>query len=359
MTCTIYSLEQKELWREALYRLPFSQQDVYMLPEYYALYQDDRDSVAYCFVFEHKGDIALYPFLKGRINALHYLDLPQEYFDIQGAYGYNGLCCSTESEDFTSRFYTAFQEYCQEQVVVAEFVRFNPILGNHIFSKGHMDIIPLSLNLVVDLTQSEEEIWSKGFEHSARKNINKAKKNGLIVTLDKSTKRLDRFVEIYEDTMTRKGSEGFYYFGVDYFRRIAEEMPSNSAFFYTESDGIPVSVELVLHSNYVAYSFLGGTLPDYLPMGANALLKHAIILEMKHRGISYFCLGGGYEANDGIFRYKKKFAKNGTTDFFIGKKIHHPDLYNVIVRQWENRFPQYVKKYGNRILKYRYAILEK
>ena len=354
MISTIYSLEQKELWREALYRLPSFQQDVYMLPEYYALYQNDRDSVACCFVFEHKGDIALYPFLKGRINALSYLDLSQECYDIQGAYGYNGLCCSTESEDFASQFYKAFQEYCQEQTVVAEFVRFNPILGNHIFSKGHMDIIPLSQNLVVDLMQSEEEIWAKGFEHSVRKNINKAKRNGLTVTIDKSTKKLERFVEIYEDTMIRKGSEYFYYFGIEYFRKIAKEMPSNSTFFYTENNGSPVSVELVLHSNFVAYSFLGGTLPDYLSLGANALLKHAIIIEMKNRGISYFCLGGGYEANDGIFRYKKKFAKNRTTDFFIGKKIHRPDLYNAIVRQWENRFPQHVERYENRILKYRY-----
>ena len=51
---------------------------------------------------------------------------------------------------------------------------------------------------------------------------------------------------------------------------------------------------------------------------------------------------------------KKKFAKNRTTDFFIGKKIHRPDLYNAIVRQWENRFPQHVERYENRILKYRY-----
>lgn len=354
MTYSIYTLEQEDVWRQALYRLPSSQRDVYMLPEYYALYQDDQDCVANCFVFEQKGDIALYPFFLGRVNSLNYLDLPKECFDIQGAYGYNGVCSSTASEDFAMGFRAAFLEYCQEQAVVAEFVRFNPVLKNHLFSSGYMDTIPNSQNLVVDLTQSEEEIWSKGFEHSARKNINKAKRNGLTVTLDNSIERLEQFAKIYENTMSRRGSEDFYHFGVDYFRRIAKQMPSNSAFFFTESDGIPVSVELVLHSDYVAYSFLGGTLSEYLPLGANALLKHAIILEMKRRGISYFCLGGGYEANDGIFRYKRKFAINGITDFFIGKKIHQPDLYNVIVRQWENRFPQYVEKYGNRILKYRY-----
>jgi hypothetical protein len=45
---------------------------------------------AKCFVYQKGSNITLYPFLINSVNALGY-NLDKEYFDIQGAYGYNGV----------------------------------------------------------------------------------------------------------------------------------------------------------------------------------------------------------------------------------------------------------------------------
>ena len=94
MNYKVFSLQDKEEWNNLLKKLPTKQQDIYYTPEYYSLYENYGDGKAQCFVFEKEGEIALYPFLINSINQLGY-ELDNEYFDIQGAYGYNGVVSSS------------------------------------------------------------------------------------------------------------------------------------------------------------------------------------------------------------------------------------------------------------------------
>ena len=58
-------------------------------------------------------------------------------------------------------------------------------------------------------------------------------------------------------------------------------------------------------------------------------LKHEIIIYLKTKGVKYFCLGGGATVNDGIYKYKKSFSKDGNVDFYIGKKIYNIHFFFV------------------------------
>jgi len=98
---------------------------------------------------------------------------------------------------------------------------------------------------------------------------------------------------------------------------------------------------------------LGGTLSKYFEFRPNDILKHEIINVLKQRQYNYFCLGGGSSVDDGIFNYKKKFAKNGIFDFYIGKIIHNQQIYDKVVKQWEEKYPEKKEKYKNYLLKYR------
>ena len=90
-------------WNGFLSQLPKERRDVYFTPEYYSLYEAYGDGEAQCFVFEKDGELALYPFLKNPITTLGY-DLDKEYYDIQGAYGYNGVIASTSDSCFMAAF---------------------------------------------------------------------------------------------------------------------------------------------------------------------------------------------------------------------------------------------------------------
>jgi len=353
MNYKICDLSQKKEWKKYLDSLPISQQDIYFTPEYYELYETKGDGKAQCFVFKDNGDIALYPFLINSVNKLGY-KLKDEYYDIQGAYGYNGVVSSSYNMEFRRKYFNLFTEYCKENNIIAEFTRFNPILENHKFS-NYLNVIKNNQNIILDL--SIKDIWMDSYEHPTRKNINKAIRNELKVKyfsgFEITNYYIRKFFDIYMDTMTRNSADDFYYFNKEYFQEIARKLLKNALYFFTFKDEIAISCELVLLSKKIGYSFLGGTLSKYFEFRPNDILKHEIINVLKQRQYNYFCLGGGSSVDDGIFNYKKKFAKNGIFDFYIGKKIHNQQTYDKVVKQWEEKYPEKKEKYKNYLLKYR------
>jgi CelD/BcsL family acetyltransferase involved in cellulose biosynthesis len=94
-----------------------------------------------------------------------------------------------------------------------------------------------------------------------------------------------------------------------------------------------VSSELALVSATSAYSFLGGTREDAFALRPNDLLKVELIRWAKAAGRQRFVLGGGFEADDGIFRYKRSFAPHGLVPFEIGTRVLRPDVYDELTRR--------------------------
>ena len=350
------NLSNKSEWSNIISMLPDMEQDVHLLPEYYLQNQVLGFGEAICFLYEKAGNIAIYPFFKSSINDLNLLSLEENYFDIQGPSGYNGVATNSKSPDFIRDFSQAFSEYCLNQNIIAEFVRFNPILGNHKTS-SHIKPVKTNKNIVVDLSLSVEDIWSLSFEYSVRKNVKKAQRNGLFVECFQGSEISDNCIEtfhsIYIDTMKRQLADTTYFVSIDYFRSIKNTMPDNTLFFFTVKDEKAVSCELVTFNNKVAYSFLGGTLSEYFPLRPNDILKYEAILELKKRALYSYCLGGGQTIDDGIFKYKRGFSKNGEVDFFIGKKIHNKNIYEQVCEKWETRYPEKNRIYCNMLLKYR------
>ncbi|MCX6122140.1 MAG: GNAT family N-acetyltransferase [Ignavibacteriales bacterium] len=342
-------------WGDAFKCLPANLQDIYFSPSYYRVYEQVYGSQAHCMIFENDNDIALYPFIINTLRGLSYINIDHEYFDIQGAYGYNGVASTSNDPAFTSGISRAMIEYCQEKGIIAEFTRFNPVYNNHKLV-SYLNVISVNHNVLVNLT--ERDIWQNSYEHSTRKNIKKAERSGLntivIAGRDVTSERLDSFIDIYEKTMTRNSADEFYNFPRNYFESMLRFNGQNTIMFFTIKDEIPIACELVLYGGSVGYSFLGGTLAEYYDCRPNDILKHAIIEHLKDVGCTCFCLGGGTTDGDGVFRYKRSFSKNGVVDFFIGKKIHNAAIYGEIVNAWSERFPEKCKKYGNQLLKYRY-----
>ena len=135
----ILTLEKKDDWSGLLRLFSDDQQDIYYTPNYYDIFEKNGTGKAMCFVYKQKSGVAIYPFIKNSINNLGY-DLDDEYFDIQGAYGYNGILSSNYNNIFRNNFYKEFYEYCQKGNIIAEFNRYNPMLNNHMFADGILDL---------------------------------------------------------------------------------------------------------------------------------------------------------------------------------------------------------------------------
>ena len=180
MSWEILSLKDTRKWENYFNQLPVKQQDIYFHPKYYKVYKEYRDGDPMCFIYLSDGELALYPFLRNPINSDDF-SLNDEYFDIQGAYGYNGVVSSSYESTFVNGFHQAFSEFCNKENIIAEFTRFHPLLENHLFSNKHLTVIKDRKTVWLELKADKETRWKDSYSGNNRNMIRKALKNEIRV----------------------------------------------------------------------------------------------------------------------------------------------------------------------------------
>lgn len=346
----LFSLLEKKEWNVYLSNLPIEVQDIYFLPEYYSLYQDYGDGEALCFVFEKDGDIALYPFLKNPIRHLGY-KLDKEYYDLQGAYGYNGLVSSTDDAVFIAEFWKEFDSWCQENDVVAEFMRFHPLLNNQRLASPKMKTFFSRHTVCLDLSLSLDEIWMQQFSSKNRNMIRKAEKEGVTIV---ESDDYETFRKLYDSTMTNLNAENYYFFPQSYYDEYKESFRDNSILCFAMFDGKVIAGSMFMFSPYYAHYHLSARDRAFSKYAANNLILWYGVQKAKERGCKWFHFGGGTtgEESDSLLLFKQNFSKT-KTDFWIGKRVHNQVIYDSIVEQWKEMHPDSYKHNQVKLLGYR------
>lgn len=347
----ILTLSKASIWRSLLEELPIEQQDIYFTPEYYRLHEKNGDGKAICFVYRNDGNLALYPFLLNSVNLLGF-NLNKEYYDIQGVYGYNGVVASCFDSSFIKKFYNAFDGYCKNSNIIAEFTRFHPLMRNELFSMNNIDTIVDRQTIFLDLNLSYEHIWKYSFSSINRNMIRKAIKNEIKIEVSNNIKL---FYSIYSLTMQNVGADEYYYFSESYFKNIKELLKEDSEFLVAWYKGEPICVMILLVHKKYAHYHLSGRKNEYSNLGVNNYILNESIKYAKDRNCEVFHFGGGTSGNDSdsLLKFKSNFSKE-KSEFIIGKRILNADIYHSVINQWENKYPEKVTKYKNMLLRYRY-----
>ena len=346
----ILTLLEANEWSKWLSSLPSSYKDVYFSPDYYSLYQAYGDGEANCYVFIDGDKVALYPFMKNSINILGY-ELDKDYYDIQGAYGYNGLIANTQNTTFINEVWHRFDEWCQQHDIVAEFMRFHPIINNYELAGNHFHVIYDRETVYIDLSQSLEEIF-QGCEKSTRQHIRKAMKSIEIQPAFYSEENVKTFYQIYHENMVHVNSIPYLFFNEDHFRRMFHN--ENIEFFIAYQDNTPIACYSGLVSKDYYSNYLRASKTDYNKTGVNTLMYCSMIQSAKAHGCKYVHLGGGSndDPENSLLKYKMNYSKT-LSHFYIGKRIHNPIVYNDIVRQWKERHPDSFNNHSKMLLGYR------
>ncbi len=213
--------------------------------------------------------------------------------------------------------------------VISEFVRFK-LNHNHEYYSG---TLVEGMSNIKGILRDPEEIWGN-YNRKVRKNINRARREGLTVKLffdgEIDDDVFDQFYKIFEHTMDRTQASADYYYSKEKLKNFIDKNPTNTAIVLTYLADRPISSELVLVSDHSVYSFIGGTLSDYFGLRPNEILKNEIIIWAFNKGIKYFVLGGGYGKDDGIFRYKQAFFPDDVCSFYTGRKILNEEAYRTL-----------------------------
>jgi hypothetical protein len=251
--------------------------------------------------------------------------------DLTSAYGYGGAFVVSGRPD-AEAFWAQHAAWARAQGVVSEFVRFSLFDEELLPYPGERQV--KLTNVVCDLTRDDTAIW-EGFEHKVRKNVNRARREGVTIELDPAGEHLDEFLRIYTGTMDRRDARRGFYFSRELFSSIVRELPGQFMFFHARHQGRIISTELALVSAHNVYSFLGGTEESAFDLRPNDLLKLELITWARGAGKQRFVLGGGYQPDDGIFKYKKAFAPTGLKPYSIGTRILDPDRYAALAAAHE------------------------
>ena len=353
MPSAIFSLKEKNEWNSALKNFQEGYKDIYYTPEYYKLYEENLEGEARCFYFKNKYGYVLYPYLINSINKLGY-KLDRDYYDIQGAYGYNGCIFSNNSKELKRNFYNDFRKYCNKNNIVTEFTRFHPIIENHKFSLNYMDVKFDRKTIFLNLNQSYEKIFFQEYTSNNRNMIRKGNRL-LNIEISNGADSLVLFVKNYLHTMKRIKSQKYYLFSDKYFQGFIKFLREKSYIInvFDKKNKIQNSMILLINGVFAHYHLSGRSSDCTINASNNFMLDEAIKFAQS-KNCKFFHLGGGNTSasKDELFKYKSNFSSSNL-NFFTGFKIHNNSIYNTICDIWKNKFPKKAVEKKNFNLKYR------
>lgn len=277
------------------------------------------------------------------MHAFHLGSIPNtKWKDVQSPYGYGGPLANTDNNAFLNEADEAFKQWAVANDVVAEFVRFHPVIENWKYYLG-----PNEIDRETCWIDCSQEDVLMSYEVRQRTAVRRAIKNGVQIEWLTKPDLLKLFPDFYLQAMKSIKASDFYLFPHSYFERILG-LPFVSG-IAAKIDNEVVAMSLFLEDGIGEYHLSGKTLKG-AQMSASNLLIHEAALSMQKKGIGKLYLGGGTSSaqDDSLLFFKKGFSKNKST-FRIGKRVLMPHAYEEI----KSIYPEQYAQFPRRILFYR------
>ena len=327
---TIYTLEQSELWDAAV--RTFEKHDAYYLSGYVKGFQIHGDGEPLLFFYDnHKGTRGINVVMKRDITKDPRFAKKLEagtYFDLSSPYGYGGWLI--EGTD-TDSLFAAYETWCRKNSVVSEFVRYHPVLENHIGLETAYEVVPLGETVTMDIS-SPETIWTNIISKN-RNMIRKAQKNGILIYTARCPEIYETFRAIYNGTMDKDHADPYYYFGQEFYTSILNDLPHNAQVFYAVLDGKVIAASIMLMCNGRMNYHLSGSVKEYAHLAPTNLLLYEAALWGCAHGCKTLYLGGGVgSGEDSLLKFKRSFYRGEIVHrFHIGKKIFDNAKYQYLI----------------------------
>ena len=342
MALRVFTLEQEAQW-DAVVR-SFKDYDVYWLSGYVKAFQLHGDGEPLLIHYEKEGTRGINVVMKRDVaKDVHFRGIIPEgrYYDITTPYGYGGWII--EGDD-TDSLFREYEDWLLREELIAEFVRFHPMIKNHAACTGFYEIVRLGEVVHIDLS-SPELIWENMISKN-RNVIRKAVKNDIHIYNGRFPRIYEEFRKIYNLTMDKDKAEEYYYFEEAFYRSILEDLPFNAQVFYAEKEGTVIAASIIFAANGRMNYHLSGSLREYSSLAPTNLLLYKAALWGNANGYRTFYLGGGVgSGEDSLFKFKRAFYKGDLNRFYIGKRIIDQHKYDELVGMRgpteSNYFPKY------------------
>jgi serine/alanine adding enzyme len=330
----LLSVRDEARWQEAL---PAGE-SVFGSVGFAAVQRDHRGADPHLFVLgSPQGPIALPLMLRSVADLDLDAGVGRDLFDAATPEYTGPLAAGPPDAAVRRAFADELSRWCAASGIVTEFEHLHPWRAR----TELLDTAAIEREreiVYVDLTQDPERMWRESFTHAARKNVQRARREGVRVFAAASEADVRELHRIYTLTMDRQGASDRHRFRHEYFAAIRERLPDNSRILLAEHDGRVVAATLYLHDGADAYSYLGGADHDAQRVRPTNAIVDEMIRWARAQGKQRLILGGGYSPGDGIFRFKSSFSPLRAS-FEVYRRVHLPDAYAALVEAWRGRHP--------------------
>jgi hypothetical protein len=313
---------------KAFHLLPDEQKSPYLHP-YYVITDAlrDRDLEPVFFIYKDGGELFYYAFHLGKVRGTC-------FYDIQAPYAYGGPLSSTRDAGFLAKAWQHYFSWCQAKNILAEFVRFHPLLENWRYYPE--EIQDMRETVWIDLQQ--EDLFPS-YTTRVRTAIRKALNNGLRVEWVNDEYSYQTFVDLYAQAMNRLQADRFYYFPTEYFHKLQDWRQSYLAYCWKDEELLAAA--LFLKQAHIMEYHLSATSPEGSQLNATNLLLHQAAIMAREMGCRVLHLGGGTDnrADNPLLFFKSGFSRQRAS-FKIGKIIHAPEEYKKMQSDWQDRYGQ-------------------
>lgn len=335
-------------WNSWYNRLPVTLRDIHFSYAYHKLYEVNGDGRMRLFIYEEGDDFFFYPYLLRSIPG------EPDLFDIETVYGYTGPLSTNTGKEFLDAAFLKFAGQCLIDRVICEFVRYHPLLENHVIASGRgYDVIHLRDYVCVELERSVAGIEA-AYSSANRNKIRKAEKLGMVIREDASPEAFADFVSIYLDNMKRLSASPMYFFSDRYFDGLRSLSGRSGMVIHAVLNGKVVGSTVFLVSGNYGHYFLSSATEEGRRNAAGNLMLAYGIRRCRELGVKRLHLGGGLtgEPDDALLQFKRNFSPYNVA-FFIGKRIHMADAYQEVVKKWEVAHPEKAVKLKGILQRYR------
>lgn len=339
----ILTLSERTEW-DSIVR-SFRKHDTYWLSGYAKAFQLHRDGEPLLFYYENEATRGVNVVMKRDVAKDEHFKrkIPEDrYFDFATPYGYGGWLI--EGANIESLF-QEYEDWCFKNGIISEFVRFHPMVKNHVECENFYEVTQLGEVVHMDLS-SPEIIWNNIISKN-RNVIRKAIKNGVKIYNGRYPEIFETFRSIYNGTMDKDEAEQYYYFEPEFYSSILDDLPQNAQVFYAVKGGVVIAASIMLSANGMIDYHLSGSLKEFSSLAATNLLLYETALWGSANGYKSLYLGGGVgSGEDGLFKFKKAFYKGELNRFFIGKKTYDQEKYDeLLMKRNKIENPGYFPKY--------------
>ena len=277
-------------------------------------------------------------------------------FDIEPLVGYFGpLTTPNTPSAFLRAALDRYTTLCRNHGIVAELIRFNPLLQNHVAFDGVAAELTLSAPkpVVYLRPQHDDTLRMASYPRATRNMVRAGYRSSDFSNLDKTDHWWRQFRDIVDQTLNATGAAPYWRFSEGLWRRLQQH--DRFVLFAARREDRLVAAALALVQERTWYYFVAAGVrePEARRGAGNALVDrigHAAALN----GARHLGLGGGNTGarRDSLFEFKNSFGGD-VLGFRVGFFVHDRAEHRTLLQAAERSDPSVVE--SPLFLRYRLA----